>query len=41
MGKKRVLTIGVSAQESEDVKNKAASVKAAGAVKNLKKMVVK
>jgi small subunit ribosomal protein S11 len=41
MGKKRVLTIGVSTQESEDVKNKVASVKPAGSVKNLKKMVVK
>lgn len=41
MGKKRVLTIGVSTQESEDVKNKVASVKPAGTVKNLKKMVVK
>lgn len=41
MGKKRVLTIGVSAQESEDVKNKVASVKPAGAAKSLKKMVAK
>ncbi|MDP3057094.1 MAG: 30S ribosomal protein S11 [bacterium] len=41
MGKKRVLTIGVSAQESEDVKNKVAAVKSSGAAKNLKKMVVK
>jgi small subunit ribosomal protein S11 len=41
MGKKRVLTIGVSAQESEDVKNKVASVKTSGAVKSQKKMVVK
>lgn len=41
MGKKRVLTIGVSAQESEDVKNKVAAVKSSGAVKSQKKMVVK
>lgn len=41
MGKKRVLTIGVSAQESEDVKNKVAAAKSSGAAKNLKKMVVK
>lgn len=41
MGKKRVLTIGVSAQESEDVKQKVSSVKLSGASKSLKKMVVK
>lgn len=41
MGKKRVLTIGVSAQESEDVKNKVSAVKSSGAAKSLKKMVVK
>ncbi|MFH1048180.1 MAG: 30S ribosomal protein S11 [Patescibacteria group bacterium] len=41
MGKKRVLTIGVSAQESEDIKQKAAAAKSSGAAKNLKKMVVK
>lgn len=41
MGKKRVLTIGVSAQESEDVKQKVSAVKSSGAVKSLKKMVVK
>ncbi len=41
MGKKRVLTIGVSAQESEDVKNKVAAIKSSGAVKSSKKMVVK
>lgn len=41
MGKKRVLTIGVSAQESEDVKNKVAAAKSSGAVKSQKKMVVK
>lgn len=41
MGKKRVLTIGVSAQESEDVKNKVASVKSSGAVKSQKKTVAK
>ncbi len=41
MGKKRVLTIGVSAQESEDIKQKAAAAKSSGVAKNLKKMVVK
>lgn len=41
MGKKRVLTIGVSAQENEDVKQKVAAVKSSGAAKSLKKMVVK
>ncbi len=41
MGKKRVLTIGVSAQESEDVKQKVSNVKPSGASKSLKKMVVK
>lgn len=41
MGKKRVLTIGVSAQESEDVKNKVSAVKSSGAIKSQKKMVAK
>ena len=41
MGKKRVSTIGVTAQESEEVKQKAASVKQGGAAKNLKKSIVR
>lgn len=41
MGKKRVLTIGVTARESDDIKQKASTVKQGGAVKNLKKSVVR
>ncbi len=41
MGKKRVLTIGVRAEESDDIKQKASSPKQGGAVKSLKKSVVR
>lgn len=39
MGKKRVSTIGVSAQESDEVKQKVSASKASGAAKSLKKAV--
>jgi small subunit ribosomal protein S11 len=39
MGKKRVSTIGVTAQESDEVKNKVAALKPSGATRSLKRAI--
>jgi len=41
MGKKRVLTIGVTAQESDSVKEKVSNAKSTGATKSLKRIIVR
>lgn len=41
MGKKRILTIGVTAQENEDIKQKASNSKSSSAPRNQKKSIVR